>query len=154
MAPALFHPWLRQSLEYLVSSQIDEYARLYGGFPNRIDGHHHMHLCTDVLAGGLLPPGGIVRRSFTFSRGEKSWANRFYRQTVDRILARRHRLTDLFFSITPLEHRRLTHIANLTRQWTVEVETHPANPEEHRFLAGGEFTRLLADIPIAPGFIL
>lgn len=103
MAPALLHPWLKRSLEYLVSSQIDEYARLYGGVPKRIDGHHHMHLCTDMLAGGLLPPGGIVRRSFTFARGEKSWANRLYRQTVDRILVRRHSLTDLFFSIAPLD---------------------------------------------------
>jgi len=150
LAPALFHPSLRRSFEYVVSAQIEEYQRLYGRFPARIDGHHHMHLCTDVLAGRLLPRNIIVRRSFSFSRGEKSWGNRFYRKSVDLILARRHRLTDFFFSVTPLEPNRLRQIAALARKRAVEVETHPVNPEEYRFLIGGEFTRLLADVRIAP----
>lgn len=154
LAPAFFHPWLKGPFEYLVSAQIEEYVRLYGDVPKRIDGHHHMHLCTDVLAGGLLPPGGVARRSFTFSRGEKSWGNRLYRQTVDRILSRHHRLTDFFFSITPLEPQRLKRIANLAREWVVEVETHPVNPEEYRFLVGGGIRQFLADVSIAQGFIL
>jgi len=152
LAPTLFHPLLRQSLEYVVSAQIEEYHRLYGAFPARMDGHHHMHLCTDVLAGRLLPPNIIVRRSFSFSRGEKSWGNRFYRQSVDRILARRHRLTDFFFSINPLEPHRLQRIVALARKCAVEIETHPVNPEEYQFLMGDEFIQLLADVRVAPGY--
>jgi predicted glycoside hydrolase/deacetylase ChbG (UPF0249 family) len=152
LAPALFHPSLMRSFEHLVSAQIEEYGRLYGTFPTRIDGHHHMHLCTDVLAGRLLPPDIIVRRSFSFSRREKGYGNRFYRRTVDLILARRHRLTDFFFSITPLDPRRLQRIVALARQYAVEIETHPANPEEYQFLMGGELIRLLTDVRIAHAF--
>jgi len=152
LSPALFHPWLKRSLAYLVTAQIQEYGRLYGAPPARIDGHHHMHLCIDVLAGHLLPPGIIVRRSFSFSRGEKTWVNRLYRRCVDRTLARRHRLTDFFFSITPLEPQRLQRIVALALHHAVEIETHPVNPDEYQFLIGGGLARLLGDVPIAPGF--
>jgi chitin disaccharide deacetylase len=153
-SPALFHPSLVKSFEYLVSAQIEEYGRLYGTFPARIDGHHHMHLSTNVLVGRLLPPDTIVRRSFSFSRGEKSWGNRLYRRTVDRMLARRHRVTDFFFSITPLESHRLERIVNVARTRAVEIETHPINPEEYGFLMSGKLISLLAGVPVAHGFAL
>jgi chitin disaccharide deacetylase len=99
----------------------------------------------------LLPRDTLVRRNFSFQAGEKSVWNRWYRQAVDRSLARRHRLEDFFFSLTPLEPAsRLRHIASLARQFAVEVATHPARPEEHRFLHGGEIFRRIGDVPIVP----
>lgn len=154
LAPALFYPSLTRSFEYLVSTQIEEYHRLYGRAPARIDGHHHMHLCTNVLAGRLLPPNTIVRRSFSFTKGEKGWGNRFYRRTVDRVLAKRHNLTDFFFSIIPLDPHRLQRIISLARHCAVEVETHPINPDEYHFLTGGELNRLLADVRVAPAYVI
>ena len=149
----VFHPRLRRSFEYVVSAQIDEFHRLYGTAPSRLDGHHHMHLCANVLMGKLIPHGIIVRRNFSFPPGAKSWPNRFYRQTVDHILARHHHLTDFFFSLVPLEPpARLQRIFSLARQFAVEVEVHPANPEEHQFLAGGEIFRFAGDVRIARGF--
>lgn len=140
---AVFHPGLIRSFKYVVGAQRDEFTRLYGHEPERLDGHHHMHLCANVLLGGLLPSGTVVRRSFSFQPGEKSIANRRYRQTVDRILGRRHRLTDFFFSIQPLAPAsRLQEIVNLSRQHVVELETHPQEPSEHRFLTGDEFRSL------------
>src|SRR5579859_1015409 len=56
LAQALFHPTLMHSFEYVVSAQLEEFCRLYGTMPQRIDGHHHMHLCANVLVGRLLPP--------------------------------------------------------------------------------------------------
>ena len=53
----------------VVAAEIDEYRRLYGTEPQRIDGHHHMHLCANVLQGGLLPAGTVVRRNFSVSAG-------------------------------------------------------------------------------------
>jgi chitin disaccharide deacetylase len=150
LAQAVFHPTLTNSFEYVVSAQIDEYNRLYGTAPERLDGHHHMHLCANVLLGRLLPPGTIVRRNFTFQPGEKGLVNRLYRRVIDRMLARRHRLTDFFFSLPPLEPSdRLRRIFSLARQFAVEVETHPANSEEKQFLAGGEIFRWTGDCQIA-----
>jgi len=151
LAQVVFHPGLIYSFEYVIAAQLDEFRRLYGANPDRIDGHHHMHLCANVLLGRLLPPGTLVRRSFSFQPGEKSQWNRLYRRVVDGILARRHRLVDFFFSLAPLEPpSRLQGILSLARDFVVEVETHPANPEEYRFLTAGEIFRRAADTRLAP----
>jgi chitin disaccharide deacetylase len=152
-APALFYPDLISSFNYVVSAQFDEFARLYGGKPQRLDGHHHMHLCSNVVLGRLLQAGTVIRRNFSFEPGEKSFANRLYRRTVDRFLSRRHLLTDFFFSLTPLAPKeRLNRIFSLSRRFVVEVETHPLNPEEHRFLAGGRIFRQISGCGIASCF--
>ncbi len=153
LAQVVFYPMLTRSFEYVVSAQLDEFCRLYGAPPQRLDGHHHMHLCANVLLGRLLPPGTVVRRNFSFQPGEKSFGNRFYRKVVDRMLARRHRLTDFFFSLSPLEPSgRLERIFSLARRFVMEVETHPHDAEEYRFLAGGEIFRWAGDVPIASHF--
>jgi len=155
LSQVLFYPALMSSFHYVVSAQLDEFCRLYGASPGRLDGHHHMHLCANVLLGRLLPPGTVVRRSFSFQPGEKGFGNRFYRKAVDRMLAHGHRLTDFFFSLPPLETPgRLERIFSLARGFVVELEAHPANTEEYRFLAGGEILRWAGDRPIAPRFVV
>lgn len=149
----IFHPGLKRSFEYVVNAQREEFARLYGAEPGRVDGHHHMHLCTNVLMGDLLPHGVLVRRNFSFQPGEKSSWNRAYRQAVDRILAKRYVLTDYFFSLPPMDPReRIQNIFLLAKDSTVEVETHPVNREEHKFLAGGEIFRWTEGVPVVQGF--
>jgi len=151
---AIFHPGLARSFEYVVAAQVEEFQRLYGVSPERVDGHHHMHLCANVLLGGLLPTGTIARRNFSFQAGEKSWGNRFYRSLLDRILARRHRLTDFFFSLPPLEPaERLQRIFSLAQTHVVELETHPVNPAEYEFLNGG-MRADFGELPIATSFVL
>jgi len=141
-AQAFFHPRLARAFRYVVEAQLDEFRRLYGVEPERLDGHHHMHLCSNVLFGGLLPHGSLVRRNFAFQPGEKSPYNRLYRKVIDHVLARRHRVTDFFFSLAPLQPAsRLQRIFSLARQFVVEVETHPVNQAEYRFLMDGEILR-------------
>lgn len=139
---AIFNPALSRSFEYVVSAQIDEFKRLYGEAPKRIDGHHHMHLCANVLLGGLLPSGTKVRRNFSFHKGQKGWGNRLYRSAVDSLLARRHQVTDFFYSITPIHPiSRLNQIGQLAERFVVELETHPINEDEYRFLTEGTLFR-------------
>lgn len=150
LSQIVFHPGLAGDFAYLVEVQIDEFRRIYNAMPDRVDGHHHMHLCANVLLQGLLPQGTIVRRNFSFDSGEKSLWNRKYRNFVDNRLARRHRLTDYFFSLPPLTPpARLQRIYSLAREFVVEMETHPVNQDEHAYLAGGRILRDLRDIPIA-----
>ena len=150
LSQAVFNPWLFRSFQYVVAAQVDEFCRLYGTPPGRLDGHHHMHLCANVLWGGLLPSGTAVRRNFSFQPGEKSLWNRLYRQTVDRKVAQRHAVTDYFFNLVPLEPpSRLRQVFRLAREHVVEVETHPVNDEEQRFLAGEEIFRYTGELQIA-----
>ena len=150
LAQVVFHPGLVNSFKYVVAAQVDEFERLYGAAPDRLDGHHHMHLCANVLLQGLLPPNTIVRRNFSFEAGEKSLWNRLYRRLVDRMLARRHRLTDYFFSLAPLQpESRLQRILSLSLQYVVEVEVHPINKDEYQFLTEGGVGHLAGDVRIA-----
>ncbi len=152
-ARVVFHPRLVRSFEYVVAAQREEFYRLYGARPERLDGHHHMHLCTNVLLGGLLPRGTLVRRNFSFHPGEKSLWNHLYRRIVDRMLARRHRVADFFFSLPPLEpSSRLQRIFSLARRFVVELATHPVKPEEFQFLMEGEIFRWAGDVPISRRF--
>lgn len=152
-APVVFHPGLIAAFDYVVAAQVDEFRRLYDAEPNRIDGHHHMHLCANVMLQKLLPPGIRVRRNFSFRADEKGGVNRLYRRCVDRGLARRHVLTDFFFTLRPIgPPDRLPRIFSMAGRSTVEVAAHPVDPEEHRFLTGGEIFRTVGDLPIASSF--
>lgn len=151
LAQLVFNPTLVGSFAYVVAAQIDEYRRLYGAGPDRLDGHHHMHLCSNVLLQRLLPPATVVRRNFSFRPGEKSGLNRAYRRLIDGRLARRHRLQDFLFSLAPLEPAaRLDRIFELSRTHVVELETHPVQPDEYRFLMDGDIVRRMEGIRIAP----
>jgi predicted glycoside hydrolase/deacetylase ChbG (UPF0249 family) len=154
-AKTIFHPGLHRSFKYVVSAQLEEFRRLLGLEAERIDGHHHMHLCANVLFANLLPHGTISRRNFSFQRGEKSAANRLFRKFVDYRLARQHRISDYFFSLPPFEPaERLERIVDLAKWSVVEVETHPVNPDEYRFLTDGRIFTLIGDVPVAPGYQL
>jgi hypothetical protein len=140
----MFHPRLINEFEYVVKMQLDEFGHLYGEAPVRVDGHHHMHLCANVLVQGLLPQNAVVRRNFSFEMGEKSLWNRLYRRWVDRRLVKRHHLADYFFSLGPIEPKnRLERIFSLSRRFVVEVEAHPINQDEYSFLTQEADTQLI-----------
>jgi len=152
---AIFNPRLAGKFRAVVTAQLGEYERLYKYPPNRVDGHHHMHLSANVLFAGLLPSGTIVRRNFSFFPGEKSFINRAYRKTMDSILSLRHILTDFFFSLPPLVPlARLDRILSLSSANFVEVETHPITTDEYEFLTNGSAERWAAGLHIAPRFLV
>ncbi|MEO5925031.1 MAG: ChbG/HpnK family deacetylase [Bryobacteraceae bacterium] len=153
MARLLFHPGLKDSFEYVVSQQMDEYCRLYRKPPQRVDGHHHQHLCSNVLLQKLLPQGAIVRRNFVFAPGEKSLVNRFYRSMIDKSLAKRHQLVDYLFAL-PLPEIRLREIVALSKDHVVELETHPINSAEYELLTNGTMFGLAGDTGIASRFAM
>src|SRR5258708_23389225 len=80
-ASIVFQPLLMDSFDYVVRAQVEEYERIYGAAPHRYDGHHHMHLCANVVLQKLMPRGTIVRRNFSFAAGEKRLLNRLFRRT-------------------------------------------------------------------------
>jgi len=149
LAQILYHPGLSASFRYVAEAQIEEYRRLYGHLPRRIDGHHHMHLCANIVFSKIIPAGVVVRRSFSSLKGEMGCLNRAYRAWQNRILARKHPMTDDFFSMVPIDRCRLESIFARVEQGKVEVMTHPFNDEEYRFLLDGGLTRCLGPIAVA-----
>lgn len=152
-ARLLYHPRLANSFEYVVARQFEEFTRLYGKPPDRVDGHHHMHLSANVLLQKLLPSGTIVRRHFSYEPGEKLVRNSVFRLFSRALLSGRYRLTDFFFSLPPFASAvRMQRIFTLARRFVVEIETHPINPGEYRFLTERDFCRWTGDCPPAVTF--
>ncbi len=150
LAQIVYHPRLAGSFEYVVNAQLEEFHSIYGEAPRRVDGHHHMHLCANVLYANLLPQGTIVRRSFSFAAREKGLVSRMYRRLVDTRLARRHSMAEFFYSLPPIDAPgRLARICGLARDSVVEVETHPAQPSEFAFLTSGDIFRVATGVSVA-----
>jgi len=139
----LFNPLLVSSFKRICEAQFEEYERLYKKPVKRLDGHHHMHLCTNVLLSDLYPRGVIVRRSFTFSRGEKSRLNQVYRSLVDGRLRDKWKTVDQFYALPPMNPLRISKIVRIAQDALVELESHPVRSDEKSFLLGDEFGHML-----------
>jgi chitin disaccharide deacetylase len=145
----LYNPFLRREFASSYAAQAGEFVRLFGKQPSHIDGHHHMHLCANVLLSNMIPAGTRLRRNFSFWPGEKSMLNRAYRWLVDRWLARRYRLADYFFDLTQcIDGKKLDRVAALAKSSHVELMTHPIVNWEQEYLMSDEFRELLHRLEI------
>jgi len=140
----LYNPMLRNAFDYVFQSQWDEFGRLYGDFPQRLDGHEHMHLCMNMLLSGKLPEGIRIRRNFTFYPGEKNPVNRLYRYLIDRWLTSRFLCTDSFFSMKPIDPEKLQRLILLSKSSDVEIMVHPGLENEYLFLLSPEWADLIS----------
>ncbi|MGA2531520.1 MAG: ChbG/HpnK family deacetylase [Candidatus Aminicenantales bacterium] len=144
LAQIIYNPLLADSFDFLFKAQLEEFMRLYGKAPDFYNGHHHMHLCANMLMGKILPKGARARRTFTLDKGEVNLFNLFYRRLLDNIIARRYISTDCFFSILPLQnHERLRNIFNRAVSSNVEIEVHPENADEIGYLLGDQYLSLM-----------
>jgi glycosyltransferase involved in cell wall biosynthesis len=151
----IYNPFLRHAFREVFAAQVEEFARLYGRPPSRFDGHQHMHLCSNMVLDNLLPSGARVRRNLSFPAGEKSLLNRYYRRLVDRRLAKRHRLGDLFFALSQQRSvPKLKRVAELAKSFDVEMLAHPQVNVEFETLLSDEFAAIMladdSEIPAAP----
>jgi chitin disaccharide deacetylase len=145
----LYNPFLRREFSYSYKAQLEEFTRLFGKLPSHVDGHHHMHLCANMLLSNLIPAGMKVRRNFSFWPGEKSRFNRAYRALVDRWLVRKYRLTDYFFDLTQcVQEKKLDRVISLAKSSNVELMTHPISPREMAYLMSDEFSELLQRLEV------
>jgi len=144
LAQVIYNPFLADSFDFLFRAQQEEFVRLYGKSPDFINGHHHMHLCTNMLASNIIPRGIRLRRTFTFDQGEKNYFNLLYRHILGIWISRRFVSTDSFYSIVPVQnHERLRNIINRAVKETVEIEVHPENAEEIEFLLSDQYKSLI-----------
>ena len=148
-AQLVYNPLLRKEFAYLYEAQAAEFLRLFGRPPSHIDGHHHMHLCANMLLSKVMPAGMKMRRNFSFWPGEKSLLNRIYRTLVDRWLSRRYRLPDYFFDLTQsICENKLDRVAALAKASSVELMTHPIVQAESEYLMSGEFQVMLQRLEV------
>ena len=130
-----YNPCLRRDFRQVYRAQADEFQRIYATRPTHIDGHHHLHLCSNVLLGNIIPCGERMRRNLSFWPGERHILNRTWRKLSDRILRLRYSSTDYFFCLAGLlECQGFERVAGLARSAVVELMVHPARAREHAWL--------------------
>ena len=71
-AQLLYQPLLAKAFDYVYKAQAEEYLRLFGEPPSHVDGHQHMHLCTNMVLGTLIPEGEKIRRDSLLSPVKKA----------------------------------------------------------------------------------
>jgi predicted glycoside hydrolase/deacetylase ChbG (UPF0249 family) len=143
-ALAIYNPVLTREFRYVYEAQVEEFIRLYKKPPSHIDGHHHRHLCANIVLGGIIPRGEKVRRNFTFWPGERGPMNRLYRNAVDQVLCRRYRLTNYFFALAAcIQNNEMARVAGAAESATVELMSHPAKAGEYAYLMSDEHLAML-----------
>ena len=150
-ALVIYNPFLKKAFREVFAAQVEEFTRLYGREPTRFDGHQHMHLCSNMTLDRILPMGARVRRSFSFTAGEKNVLNRYYRKLIDCHLAARHRIGDFFFALSQhLPTSRLQRVAKLAKIYDVELMTHPEMNVELEALLSDEFANTVSQVQLEP----
>jgi chitin disaccharide deacetylase len=141
------NPLLRRSFCSVFQRQLDEFIRLYKKPPTHFDGHQHFHLCSNMLLAAPIPRGQKIRRTFSFTVGEKGLLNWLYRRALDRWVVKRYRTTDYFFALSQrLNEKRLAAVMKLAREANVELMTHPIVAAERDLLLGPKFEAELAGV--------
>jgi len=149
-AQIIYNPSLRKEFAYSYSVQMEEFLRSFGESPSHIDGHHHMHLCANLLLTNLIPAGMRIRRNFSFWPGEKNWFNRAYGSLVDLWLGRRYQLTDYFFDLTQsIREKKIDRVMALAQPSQVELMTHPVLELESDYLMSDQFQTMLQRLNVA-----
>lgn len=147
LCQVIFNPFLMDAFEYIFRSEYEEFVKLYGRSPDFYNGHHHMHLCANLLLGKYIPEFALIRRTFTFNASEKNRANLLYRNLLDYLISKRYRSTDSFFSIAPLnDHNRFQKILDRATYENVEIEVHPEIQEEYDFLQSEMYQQMISQV--------
>jgi predicted glycoside hydrolase/deacetylase ChbG (UPF0249 family) len=151
LSQTIFNPFLTDAFSFVFLSQKEEFLRLYSKLPDYYNGHHHMHLCANMLVSNRLPKGARIRGTFTFERGEKGAFNRFYRRFLNFYISKRFISTDAFFNIEPFQNQeRLNNIIKHAVKEGVEIEVHPENDEEIGYLLSNQFQALIKSVQSGP----
>lgn len=143
----IYNPALVNHFKYVFKAEYEEFVRLYSKVPSHINGHRHLHLCMNMIIHGIIPEGSKIRRNFTFQRGEKDIFNRLYRRIMDRVIMRKYKITNYFFDIVPITHKRVSQIVDYARSGIVELMVHPEREKEYTYLMSDEFWHVISDVP-------
>ena len=146
-AELFYHPGLRKQFQSLFQAQLEEFLRLFGRAPSHFDGHHHMHLCANMLLGRVIPAGEKIRRSFSFFPGQKGWINHGYRWLVHKWIRQNYLSTDFLFALPDcVRFRGFDLVVALARRANVELETHPEEFADSEWLLSDASARMRATV--------
>jgi len=148
----LYNPLLKKQFDFIYKAQYEEFIRLYKKQPPHIDGHHHMHLCTNMLLQNIIPRGVRVRTAFTFTKKGNILLKRLYRRMISYWLSKRYICTDFLYSIEPFIQlqnqrvKRLKEIVGVSEVSSIEILVHLQRQNEYDYLMSEEFAKIISGV--------
>jgi predicted glycoside hydrolase/deacetylase ChbG (UPF0249 family) len=134
----LYDPSIRGEVDRAIADQLEEFERLYGAPPRRLDGHLHVHLCPNVLLSRALPHDVWLRPARTLAIRRPAPVLGVLRRARERWLRSRFQVSDYFFSIDDIHPvlggSGLDDALDLASDADVEVMTHPSREQELELL--------------------
>jgi len=138
----LYNPALHDNIYYCFQAQYDEFLQVFGKQPSHIDGHHHIHLATNILFGSVLPPGIKIRKNRDPDQHPNPVGS-FLRNRVTQYIKRKFVTTDLFYPIFPLSDARVAQKILKARFMNVELMVHPGEEYEFSYMNTDHYVRLV-----------
>jgi predicted glycoside hydrolase/deacetylase ChbG (UPF0249 family) len=140
-------PTIQRAVDAALAEQLERFAELYGGQPDHVDGHEHVHVCPNVLFSPALR--GIARARTSQSPAEAAGAAaRLGWRVKHAAVRRRFRTTDRFWSVQRLHPvlggSGFPAAVALARTEAVEIMCHPGDPAEDALLASDSWRAALA----------
>jgi len=147
-ARIIYNPLIQRQVEYCFKAQYAEFERLYGKSPTHIDGHHHIHLCANLMFSTIIPRGMKIRRNVPFSKKERNFVNWAWRSLIDSIIQHKFVTTDFFLGLysNVCEIDILAKVS-LARNYNVEFMVHPGMPEEYNFIMSDRYAHIIQNVP-------
>lgn len=138
---------LKKEFHYVYQAQFDEFVRLYGKLPSHINGHHHYHLCTNMLIDRIIPSKQKVRRSFSFWPGMQNLLKRGYRRLVDYWLTNYYIVTDYFIALPYfINFKNSINTPEISNGITIELMTHPFHKMDYDYLMSKDYQHFISNI--------
>ena len=138
-------PDLAADVDATISDQLQEFRSLFSQSPTHLDGHHHIHLATNVLLSRTLGNFSAVRLPFSTEGWSRGLAATSVRGVQREYIQRRFRTTERFYSLQQFveHHETIWASMNWRGDQAVEVECHPESEDDHRVLGSAKWRHIL-----------
>ncbi|MDR3555864.1 MAG: ChbG/HpnK family deacetylase [Syntrophobacteraceae bacterium] len=141
----IYNPVIRNSILYSFMSQYDEFIKIFMKTPTHVDGHHHIHLCMNIICDNIIPDNMKIRPRLCGSGGEKNICAILYGKLIDYIIHHRYRVIGSVYKLdVSRSDSKLSEIVNRAVIQNVELITHPARLEEYEYLKTESYARLIS----------
>jgi predicted glycoside hydrolase/deacetylase ChbG (UPF0249 family) len=139
----IYNPAIRNSIFYSFVSQYDEFIRIFMKTPTHIDGHHHIHLCSNIICDNIIPKKVKIRPRLCGRGGEKNILAILSGKLIDYIIQQRYTVIGSVYKLG-CSDSELSEIVNRAAVQDVELITHPARLEEYEYLKSESYARLIS----------
>lgn len=143
----LYIPAIHKSIRYCFRAQYDEFLRVFKKQPTHIDGHHHIHLASNLVFGAILPRGTKIRR-MRGPVGKTHPVNSILRDYFNLYLRTRYLIADFFYYVDDLMNdTSLARRVLSSMDVSSEIGVHPGDDRDWLTISSRRYLEMISLCP-------